>query len=52
MEDHETEKEAKITSLEQDPRAKIALHVSLLFIICVGIFLYAFWSVGKFEIRW
>ena len=47
----ETVNEAKITSSEQDPRAKIALHVSLLFVICTGIFLYAFWSVGKFEVR-
>lgn len=38
---------AKITSLKQDPRAKLFLNINAVCLICITIFMYIFFSTGK-----
>ncbi len=43
------EREARIASLEQDPCAKVTLYVLLVVILAVGVALYCFWSLWKYN---
>lgn len=39
----------KVASLRQNKYAKIGLNIGLVLILCIGTFLYIFWSVWKYE---
>ncbi|KAI0223188.1 Sodium/myo-inositol cotransporter [Lamellibrachia satsuma] len=46
--EHEQEtRVAKITSLKQDPRAKFFLNINAIFLVCITVFMYIFFSTGK-----
>ena len=40
----------KITSLKQDPKAKLFLNINLAFLVCLATFLYVFFSTKNFGI--
>jgi hypothetical protein len=44
------QREEKICSLEQDPVAKIALHCLLAAIIAIGVGLFLFFSLWRYEV--
>ena len=40
----------KITSLKQNPKAKLFLNINLAFLVCLATFLYVFFSTKNFGI--